>query len=169
MTYRSSTVSVPRPIARLWSSPRLYLCSGTSIRKPHGLSAGIRSSGGGGTLCSGLAGGGAGARPPPPPLLFPRGENRDLPVELARLALERRERRRAVLAGGDPLPARDLRVPLQHLEARPDLVDGIAERLELGRLVDHELGGGHLAAVVQPAGDVERFPPVLGQREVAER
>ena len=44
----------------------------------------------------------------------------------------------------------------------------VADGLELGRLVDDVFGGGDLAAVVQPARDVQLVPAGLVQREIPE-
>jgi hypothetical protein len=64
-------------------------------------------------------------------------------------------RRSFVLAAGDRPQAVDLGVALEHLEAHPHFVDAVMNGFQLGRLVDHVLGRRHLAAVVQPGGNVQ--------------
>ena len=96
-------------------------------------------------------------------------DERELFVERGELPFELGARGCAVGAVGDALPVVDLRVALEHLEAHADLVDAVVDRLQLGGLVHHVLGRGHLAAIVQPARDVQRFPLLVGQVEVLER
>ena len=48
-------------------------------------------------------------------------------------------------------------------------MDPIVQGLLLGGLVHHELGGSHLAAVVQPAGDMDGLPLLLVEPELGER
>ena len=69
-------------------------------------------------------------------------------------------------AGGDRPQAGDLGIALQDLEAHAHLVDAVVQRFELGRLVDHVLRRRHLAAVVQPGGDVHRLPILVAELEI---
>src|SRR3546814_2714585 len=63
-------------------------------------------------------------------------------------------RRLRVRPRQDGFQALDLGIPLQDFEAHPHLVDATVDRLQLGRLVDHEIRRGDLAAVVQQIGSV---------------
>ena len=54
----------------------------------------------------------------------------------------------------------------KHLEAHAHFVDAVVEGFQLGRLVDHVFRRRHLAAVVQPGGDVDRFPFLVVELEI---
>lgn len=60
----------------------------------------------------------------------------------------------------------DVSIPLEHLEAGADLVDPVVNGLEFGRLVHHELRGGDLAAIVQPARDMDGLPLLFVEPEI---
>ena len=85
------------------------------------------------------------------------------------MRITRAAQRQLVAAGHDPPQKFDLGIALDDFEAGADLMNAIVDGLELGRLVDDEFAGGHLAAIVQPAGDFELVPLQLGQMEIAER
>jgi hypothetical protein len=70
---------------------------------------------------------------------------------------------------GDGLQAGDFGIAFEHLEAHAYFVDAVVEGFELGRLVDHVFRRRHLAAIVQPGGDVHRFPFLLAELEILVR
>ena len=48
-------------------------------------------------------------------------------------------------------------------------MQAVGDRFEAGRLVDHVLRGGELAAIMQPTRHIEFVPLVIRQLEVGER
>ena len=72
-------------------------------------------------------------------------------------------------AVGNRFQAGDLGVAFEDLEAHAYFVDAVVECFELGRLVDHVFRRRHLAAIVQPGRDMDRFPLLVAELEVLER
>ncbi|MNF42373.1 hypothetical protein D3C84_234200 [compost metagenome] len=66
-------------------------------------------------------------------------------------------------AQGKCMPVVDPGIALEDFEARADLVDAVVEGFQLGGFVDHVFRGGDFAAVVQPGGDMQGFPLVVGR------
>ncbi len=84
---------------------------------------------------------------------------------LSQIVLERRHIGAVIAAGAEK---GNFGVALEDLETGADGVDAVADRRELGRLVDHVLGRGDLAAVVQPRGDVQFVALVRRKVEILE-
>ncbi len=78
-------------------------------------------------------------------------------------------RRVAIRAARDCLDERDARALAHDRVARAHLADSIRDRLELRRLVHHVDRRRDLAAVVQPARDVQLVPLRVRQIEGRER
>ena len=72
-------------------------------------------------------------------------------------------------AVGDRFQAGNFGVALQYLEAHAYFVDAVVEGFQLGRLVNHVFRRRHLAAIMQPGGDVHRFPLLVAELEILER
>ena len=101
--------------------------------------------------------------------LVAAGDEGEVVVEPGQLFCKPGTRLGFRLAVGDGLQAGDFGVALQHLEAHADFVDAVVERFQLGRLVDHVFRRRHLAAVMQPGGDVHRFPFLVAELEILVR
>ncbi|MNF45355.1 hypothetical protein D3C84_264830 [compost metagenome] len=59
---------------------------------------------------------------------------------------------------GNGLPVADPGITLEYLEAGTDFVDAIGQGFQFRGFVDNVFRGGDLAAIVQPGGNVQRFP-----------
>ena len=101
--------------------------------------------------------------------LIARGDKSKLLVEHPPLGLERGAQFRRIAAGRHGPPEFDFGIALEYLEAHPHFVDTVVEGFQLGRLVDDILGRRHLAAIVQPPGDVQGLPFVFAQLEIGIR
>ena len=71
--------------------------------------------------------------------------------------------------GGDGFASTQARIALEHLEAHAHLVDAVVQGFQFGGFIHHVFRRSDLAAVVQPRGDMQFFPLIFAEFEVAER